>query len=254
MPSYRPINAVVRAIDLLFVLNRQPLCTVDHLHKHTRIPKPTIVRLLETLAHRGLVQRGSRHGSYQVTAAVNSLSSGYHSEAKIVEAAGPIAVRLTKEIKWPVAVATLDRDAMVIQYSTIPYSPLAPYHSVVNRRYSMMKNALGRAYLAYCSPTERRIIVDLIVGNGGDDARIASRPGSVDRLVAETRARGYAMRHPGWQPESNSIAVPLYDGDSLAASMSVTWFRKALTGTEAARRYSSLLKAAAKEISARCGV
>src|SRR5688500_18812705 len=98
MSSYRPINAVVRAIDLLFVLNRQPLCTVDHLHKHTRIPKPTIVRLLETLAHRGLVQRGSRHGSYQVTAAVNSLSSGYHSEAKIVEAAGPIAVRLTKEI------------------------------------------------------------------------------------------------------------------------------------------------------------
>jgi IclR family transcriptional regulator, mhp operon transcriptional activator len=253
MASYKPINAVVRALDLLLALNRRPVSSIDSLHKETRIPKPTIVRLLETLAHRGMVRRGPRHGSYQITALVGSLSSGYHSEAKIVEAAGPVALRLTKEIKWPVGVATFDLDAMVIQYSTIPYSPLAPYHSVLNRRYSMVRNALGRAYLAYCSPAERDIILDMVIRNGDeDDARIARHREAVQRIVSETRALGYAVRHYDWQPESNSIAVPLFDGESLAASMSITWFRKALSASEAARRYAAPLKAAAKEIAERC--
>ena len=254
MPSYKPVNAVVRALDLLLALNRRPMSTVDQLHRETLLPKPTVVRLLETLVHRGLVRRGARHGSYQLSALVGSLSSGYHSEAMIVEASGSIAVRLTKEIKWPVAVATLDLDAMLVQYSTIPYSPISPYHSVLNRRFSMVRNSLGRAYLAYCSQTERDIILDLVIRSADeDDAHIARNRDAIRRIVSETRARGYAVRDYNFQPESNSIAVPIFDGDSVVASMSVTWYRSALTVGEAAQRYVAKLNAAAKEINERCG-
>lgn len=253
MPSYQPINAVVRAVDLLLALNRRPASTVDQLHRETRIPKPTVVRLLETLGHRGLVRRGPRYGSYQLTALVGSLSAGYHGEPKIVEAAGPVAVRLTKEIKWPVSVATFELDTMVVRYSTIPYSPVAPYHAVLNRRYSMVRTATGRAYLAFCSAAEREIILQVVARNGDEeDARFARDLDALGRVIAETRARGYAVRAPGMQAESLSIAVPIFDGDAVAASMNITWSRSALTVAEAAARYAERLKAAAREMSERC--
>ena len=46
MSSSTPVRSVVRAIEMLQALNRQPVSTIEWLHAQTRIPKPTIVRLL----------------------------------------------------------------------------------------------------------------------------------------------------------------------------------------------------------------
>lgn len=254
MPSYKPITAVMRALDVLLALNRRSVSTLDDLHRDTRLPKPTIVRLLETLLHRGLVRRGPKPGCYRITAFVGSLSCGYHGEPKVIEAAAPVAVELTRRIKLPVAVATFELDAMVIQYSSVPYSPIAPHHSVLHRRYSMVRNALGRAYLAHCSEAERYIILDMVLRNGDpDDARIVRNQDGLDRIFAETRSRGYAVRDPRTQVESDSIAVPVFDGLNLVASICITWFRSALSVAEASQRYAAPLKQAALAISARCG-
>ena len=57
MVSTPPINAVARAVELLQALNRQPVSTVDVLHRQTGVPKPSIIRLLQTLAAKGLVRQ-----------------------------------------------------------------------------------------------------------------------------------------------------------------------------------------------------
>ncbi|WP_368855524.1 helix-turn-helix domain-containing protein, partial [Escherichia coli] len=46
---------MVRALNLLVEVNRAGLTTVGDLHRRTRLPKPTIVRLLETLVAAGYV-------------------------------------------------------------------------------------------------------------------------------------------------------------------------------------------------------
>lgn len=96
MPSDQPINAVVRAVDLLLALNRRPASTLAQLHKETRIPKSTIVRLLETLGHRGLVRRGPQFGSYQLTALVGS-SCRIHRQ----QLTAPTAVCTPTEVVFP---------------------------------------------------------------------------------------------------------------------------------------------------------
>ncbi len=128
-----PIRAVSRAIDLLQALNRQPISTVDD-HGQTAIPKPTIVRLLRTFLTKGLVRHASKHGAYYLTSQVQSLSVGYHSAPKIVEAAAPLLDAMTSRVKWPMAVAVPDGNAVVIRYSTVPHSPLALLHSSINMR------------------------------------------------------------------------------------------------------------------------
>ncbi len=115
----------MRAIDLLQALNRAPVSTVAELHRETRIPKPSIVRLLQTLEARGLVRHAPQYGAYCLNAEVQTLSSGYHGAPRVVQAAAPFADDLTAEIKWPIAVAVFQTDAMVVRYSTIPLSPLS---------------------------------------------------------------------------------------------------------------------------------
>lgn len=84
-----PVESVRRAIHLLHELNRQRVSSVRHLHGATGLPKPTIVRLLDTLIALGYVVNDRRQGGYQVTSLVRSLSAGFHGDPLVVEAARP---------------------------------------------------------------------------------------------------------------------------------------------------------------------
>jgi IclR family mhp operon transcriptional activator len=253
MTCYRPINSVLRAFDVIEAINRRGVSTLEYLHQETSLPKATLVRLLNTFVHRGLVKRGPRHGTYHLTGQIRALSSGYHSEPQMIEAAAPVAIQLTREIKWPLGVAVFERDSMVIQYSSIPYSPIAPYHSVLNRRYTMLGSAMGRAYIASCSAEERNMILGMLKeSENPTEARRAADPRAVRQVVDQTLRQGYAVRDPAERPDTQSIGVPIFDGDTLAGSMAIAWFRSALTLTEAIDRYAERLQDAAAEISVRC--
>src|SRR6218665_2196700 len=132
MASFAPIRAVERAIDVLGALNRCPVCTLDMLHRKTGIPKPTLIRLLETLQGKGLVTRAAQYGAYSLTCGVRQLSCGYHGAPRLVEAAMQPMDDLTRKLKWPIALAVPDHDAVVIRYSTLPTSPLSPPHSSIH--------------------------------------------------------------------------------------------------------------------------
>jgi len=75
-----PVESVRRAMHLLHELNRQRVSSVRHLHGATGLPKPTIVRLLDTLIALGYVVNDRRQGGYQVTSLVRSLSAGFHGD------------------------------------------------------------------------------------------------------------------------------------------------------------------------------
>lgn len=129
------------------------------LHKRPAFPKPSIVRLLQTLEAKGLVRHAPQPGAYYLTSGVATLSSGYHSEPRVVEAAAQPMDELTAKIKWPLALAVFDGDAVVVRYSTIPNSPLSLLHSSLNMRLSLVSRALGRAYLAFCTRDEQAMLL-----------------------------------------------------------------------------------------------
>ncbi len=127
-----PVESVRRAINVLHELNRQRVSSVRHLHQATGLPKPTIVRLLNTFIALGYVVNDQRRGGYQVTSLVRSLSSGFHGDPLVVEAARPWAIAFTRRFQWPVAAGILDRDAIVVRFSTIADSPMSPFHATIN--------------------------------------------------------------------------------------------------------------------------
>jgi IclR family mhp operon transcriptional activator len=251
MASFPPVRAVERVIDVLQCLNRQPISTLDLLHRQTGLPKPTLVRLLQTLVSKGLVNHAPQSGAYYLTSAVHSLSSGYHSEPRVIEAAAPVADALTAQLKWPVAVAVFDIDAVVVQYSTIAQSPLSLLHSSLNMRLSLVSRALGRAYLAFCPEDEQDIILNLLKRSAAPEDLAAGSREAVKAMLRETLQRGYATRNPAVRPVSNTLAVPIFENRHVVASLGLTWFSSALSPKDAQKSFYPLLRNASKKIELR---
>jgi IclR family mhp operon transcriptional activator len=236
----------------LEALNRRPTSSVDQLHRETLIPKPTVVRLLRSLVHAGYVVGDGRQGGYQVAARVQSLSSGFHGDALVVEAGRAWAVALTRRLKWPLAIALLDNDAMVVRFSTIPDSPISPIYSTINQRFSLTSHAIGRAYLAFCSEEERALLLSPRA-TGGPDPAVADRK-SLQHMLAAIRAQGFAERDPLTLPRNSStVAVPIVGQDRLLATLGLTYFTSAVSRATVVGDYVPLLQEAARSLAEQNG-
>lgn len=243
------VQSVARAFDLLAEMNRQRVTTVRHLHAVTGLPKSTIVRLLRTLAASGYVANDKRQGGYLVTSQVQSLSCGYHGDALVVEAGRPWAVEFTRRHRWPIAIAVLDHDAVRVRCSTIPDSPMSPFHGTINMRLCLLTRALGRAYLAFCPPTERDMLLAMLKSSTNPEDAGARKRAAALRILESTQRMGFAQRATDVEPRSSStIAVPIKRGDGVLASVGMTYFKTAVSRRDVVESYVPLLQDLASHI------
>jgi IclR family mhp operon transcriptional activator len=244
-----PVESVRRAMQLLHELNRQRVSSVRHLHQVSGLPKPTIVRLLDTLIALGYVVNDRRQGGYQVTSLVRSLSAGFHGDPLVVEAARPWAIAFTRKYQWPIAVAVLDRDAVVIRFSTIPDSPVSPFHATINNRLQLMSRALGRAYIAFCPASERNLLLRMLATSKDPEDAVARDRAAALTLLGMIRRVGFADRSAMVEPRSSStLAVPVMLGRKVLATVGVSFFTSAIPKAEAVARYVPALQEMAKNI------
>ena len=254
MSSGSPVESVRRAFALLEELNRQRINSVQHLHEVTALPKSTIVRLLETLRLLGYVANDPRQGGYQVTSGVRTLSSGFHGDPLVVEAARSWAIEFTRRHKLPIGIAVFDRDAMVVRFSTTRESPMSPFHATVNMRLPLLTRAMGRAYIAFCPAAERKYILGVLARSAHPEDRAARDPEEVREIIARVRRNGFAERSPDVPPRSaNTFSVPIRHRGKVLATLGVSYFISAMPKTKAIASYVPPLLDLAKKIEASVG-
>lgn len=243
------VEAAARTLLLLEELNRHRISSIDQLHKATALPKSTVVRLLKSLCAMGYATNDRRQGGYAVASRVKSLSNGFHGDPLVVEAARAWSIAFTKQYQWPVAIAVLERSSVVVRFSTIPDSPVSPFHGTLNMQLSLLGRALGRAYLAFCPVSERSILLDMLERSQGAEDRPARERKRALSLLAAIRKQGFAERDPMVQPRSsNTIAVPIVLDGRVLATVGMTYFTSALDRAEIVRRYVPLLQSLAGNI------
>ena len=246
------IRSIERCLNVLLELNRQPITTSAQLHAPTGLPKPTLVRILKTREEAGYVENDTRQGGYQVSAMVTSLSSGYHKGPLVVEAGRAWALAITRKHKWPIAIALPDYDSMVVRFSTVPDSPVSPFHSTVNRRLQMLTRGLGLAYVAFIEREEFELILDVLMKSDDPEDGLSHHPQELKRLLAQIKEAGYATRSSMVEPRnSNTIAVPIISQEGrVLASLGLTYFKSAFSSEqEACLRFAPVLQSAALAIS-----
>src|SRR5690606_5673862 len=193
-----------------------------------------------------------RQSGYQLTALVSSLSSGYHGDPLVIEAGRPWAIQLTRQLHWPVSIAVLDVDTVVVRLSTVADSPVSPFHSTINMHLSLFTKALGRAYLAFCDDDEIEDFARRAESSPDPmTARIAGDRDYLYTLVRSIRRSGYALRDARAEPRnSNTLAVPILLGGRVRASLGMTFFRSAVKSTDLYRGYAAKLKQVSAQITA----
>ncbi len=227
--SYPPVEAVLRALAVLRAVNKLRIATINAIHAETGITRPTIVRMLETLMFEGYVVRDNMCGGYRVTCRAEDLNSGYTGISRVIEVARPLAIELTRRIKWPIGLGVIDGDAISIQFWTGAISPWAHTNTVLGLRPDLLTSAMGRAYLAFCpQPQFERYMLQF----RADPARQFDEPEEqrFRRLVNRIRADGYATRDPRTKPHrTTTMAMPICERGQVQALISISFFRTAVT-------------------------
>lgn len=247
MRSYEPVAALMRGLKVLEVLNELGTVSLLQLHQQTKMPKPTIVRILETLIHSGYVTHSAPGTPYSLTAKVLSLSKGFDVNDRLVALASPILRDLRASMPWPSDFAVFDRDAMVIIETNRNPGTFGLNRSK-GTRMPMLISAVGRAFLAFCPDDVRRRTLDLLsISPNPLDAEARNRA-AFERKLAIYRKQGFSVNDGDLSPATRVIAVPVLVGEEVIAAVNGITLAEAMTLDQVIERCLSPLQNAASRI------
>jgi IclR family mhp operon transcriptional activator len=245
------VQSAARVLKVIEALNRRRVTPLEALHGATRLPKSTLVRLLETLIEGGYVTRVSRREGYALTEGVLRLSAGLRHRDVMVDAARPQLEAFTREHKWQVSLATREADVMIVRATTRHISPFAREEIFLNRRVLMLRSALGRAYFAACSPEEQQFILKLIAAADPRELEQAGGLEKIGAVVERVRRDGYAtIVWPSRDPW-RSFSIPILDRrapDQPLGSVAIFYYGSVLSEQEAVAKYMDPMRALAGDI------
>jgi IclR family mhp operon transcriptional activator len=246
------VRALQRGLAILRAVNASGGIRAGALAAQVGLPRPTVYRLLETLEELGYVERGASNDLFRVTRRALSLGDGYDASTVVAQSAGPILFDLGKKFVWPIDLSVYESAAMVVQETTHPISPLSIDRGMTGRRLPMLRTSAGRAYLAACGEQERSVILRHLVRLDEAEDRPFLEKRALDRMLAETQARGYAIRDGGeYNAKTASLAFPIVRDDTVLGCIALIWIRSAMSVEDAKTQFAAPLREAAAAIVAR---
>jgi IclR family transcriptional regulator, mhp operon transcriptional activator len=254
MPSFKPVIALSRGLEVLRVVNEERESSVGSLHRATGLDKATIVRMLETLEHEGYVLRDADRALYAPTGRAVLLSQGYDQHLWVGSLAEPVMRAFRRDVGWPSDIGVFDRDAMVVAQTTREPGVMG-FSRRPGFRFPVLMTSLGRAYLAFCDGPARDRIIAALAAVPGPSTDLARHPRILSKLIAETRERGYAVMDDRYSREvfDNKVwalGVPVRNEHQVFASINLTILRSAVPPEEGIKQFLKPLQAAATSIAA----
>lgn len=237
------VRSLERGLRLLQAMNRTPHASVTQLARDIDVPRSTAYRLLDTLAGMNFVTLGS--DGYALARDVRTLSDGFVDETWIRHAWQEM-VELSRTLIWPTCLFTSEAATMVIRRTTHELSTMSIDYGMSGRRMPITETAAGRAYLAFCPPDERRLILSM-------PAAYTGSPGNVQRelleaRLKEARERGFATRVGGLMARTSSLAVPVTVNGRVLCCLSMIFITAGLSIERAIEQLEMPMKEAAARI------
>ena len=231
--------------------------SLEALHAQTRIPKPTLLRILRTLEDEQLAARRIADGKWLSGQWLGPASPRTMIETRLVQAATPELAKLCSRIIWPSDLSVRQGLHMRLVETSRPHATIVFNKLAVGFEIDFLMSAPGRAYLAFCSRTEREQVLK----------RLSSKPeygflfeqGRIWTILERAQRDGYAHREPLWGGKSNlfrkvhddgldAIAVPILQEQKVIGCLNVVWIRSALGLKDIVFRHLADLQSTSKAI------
>lgn len=253
MPSFKPVIALTRGLEILRVVNQERQATVRSLHQATGTDKATIVRMLETLVAEGYVMRDAERAVYAPTGRTLLLSQGYDQHLCINAVAEPILQEVRKQVEWPIDIALFDRDAMVIARTVQERGSMFVIRDRPGFRIPLLWTSLGLAYLAFCNEGERGKIIACLAEKPDKWSEPARNPKRLQKMLATVRENGYAVTSDEYSKEffDNKvwgIGVPVRNDTQVFAALNIMMLKSAVSQEQGVKQFLRILQNTASRI------
>jgi DNA-binding IclR family transcriptional regulator len=210
------IAVLDKAFSILEVLARTGRkLTLAELAEEGRMPKPTVHRILRSLRDLGYVEQHGPGGAYELSARLGSLHE-YGRDEQLRNKALPLMQRLHSAFNETVNLGLLE--GIYIRYAHVLETTQALRWIVKpGARDLFHTTALGRAIVAHLPDEQQARLVTKACATLSTRERKAAR-GRLEKELAATRARGFALEEEETVAGVACVAVPLHAlGEPLAA-------------------------------------
>jgi DNA-binding IclR family transcriptional regulator len=202
------VTALARGLDVLSAFrSRDRMLGNQELARRCGLPKSTISRLTYTLTKQGYLEHtddGSGNSGYRLGSAVLALGSTMLTRMDVRQTARPLMQELADRSQSMVSLGMRDRLSMIYVENCRSDSALT-LSLDVGSRIPLASTAMGRAYLALCSESQRADLMERIRDRDPEAwPKVRER---IERALAEYRELGCCTSFGEWQKEVNAIAI-----------------------------------------------
>jgi IclR family transcriptional regulator, acetate operon repressor len=238
------VRAVERAIEILEAFSKKPSMSVLEIQKVVGLSRPTLYRILETLAAKGFVRAHGTPQRFSLDYAVGRLAQSWLSGIDLVAAARPILERLHEESKETVGLMML-RDQQSVCVLELP----SPHFLAISRRIGPMghlsRGASGKAILAFVNDDALETILKTL-------------PKDIDKKrllddLAKVRRDRFRISRGEVFTGAISIAAPYFDHTHSVAGSIAVYAPEARVSRDWEEWMTKCIVAAAAELSAALG-
>jgi DNA-binding IclR family transcriptional regulator len=211
-------RSLAKALALIEALaaNSHPL-TANQLSRGLKITRPTVYRILSTLAEHGFVIREEGGPSYRLSFKLLDLGQRVLEGTDLLGAARAALRKLGAQCHETVHLAVPENGRMVYLDKLEGTGPFCT-HSRLGRSVPMHCTALGKAVLAFLPPQKIQMVL-MRHGMPKHTPRTIIRLPCMERELARIRRLGYAVDDVEFEEGVRCVGAPIFNhsGTPLAA-------------------------------------
>lgn len=241
------VEALARGLDVLTCFGPTAMeLTVSDVATRTSLARPTARRLLLTLEQLGYVH--SDDGVYSLTTRVLELGTATIAAQGAWDLARPHLVELVRHTGESSSMSQLD-GSDIVYTARVPVAKIIALSVHIGTRFPAVATSMGHVLLADLEPDALAHALRQ-PSRSGMIPRVVPSSRELDRILKETRDRGWAMSDERLSLGIRSIAAPVRDAAGHAkAAMNVTVHAAETSVATLTKEYLPMLLRAAEAVS-----
>lgn len=241
------MSSVAKALLVLECVGLSERRTLTAIAQEVRLPKSTLLRLVQVLVSRGFLRR-TAHGEYAVSLKMWQIGCNAFNADAIRDEVLPLLRGLVDRTGETAHYAAYEDGSSVYIEKVDGLHPIRSY-TAVGGRSPAYATATGKALLAWRD--EREIAeVGRLAHRWTDATHVGAD--SVLRAAAETRRLGYAVNRGEWRASVWGIGAPVFDRHGkVISAIGISGPRERVEPN--IKPFAEAVSAAAKELSRRLG-
>ncbi|MBW2663239.1 MAG: IclR family transcriptional regulator [Deltaproteobacteria bacterium] len=204
-------KAVDRAIDVIeFMAAGDRDLSLSDILEGVRIPRQSLIRILNTLCARGILEKTYQRGFYRLGMKLIYLGNRFQDKINLRSMAWPFMQELSQATHKTIDLATFDCDQLILIEQIRGSEPVSLYSRVGSVYPYLHALGAGKVYLAHMEPGKRHSALDKIGLPAVSEKTITD----LNELAAElkkVKKNGYAFEDQELRKGVRRIAAPIYN-------------------------------------------